>query len=570
MGQNHRAYGPRITRRRALAITGVTTLALAGCTTTAPEATVAPAATVARTASPAAGAPAPAATAAPPTPVAKYGGMLSMIGVAVPHFDMQQVSTTGLLGQPPGFCYSRLLRYKVGADVQQPSFTVIGDLAESWTQPDEQTFLFKLRPNAKWHNKPPANGRAVTAEDVVFSFTRQRDLKVNAGAIDAIDTFSAVDPTTVKVTLKRVDPDFLVDLAYIGNKIVNRETVDARGDLKSGDIVGTGPWMTKEPLDPQKIGSVYRNPDYFEKGLPYLDGLTMNVLTDPATRNAALRSKQMDMDVVMGDPVTVQTTRKAVPDLYLASIRAASPAEFGVQAGDGPTKDVRVRQAIAKAIDRKAIIETSGGVNFLPQTFPLPDPSWGLSDSELQTLYKPDLDAARRLLREGAQENGFSLKTVVTNAVGGFYGTVAEQLNAQLRPLKIELVLEVTDNSTYTDRLNRGAFEAWCGSATSLNASTANTTLLTRYLTGGTRNVQKLSDPKLDDMIRRQSTQSRDVEARKKALQDLQRYLANDQPSVYAIVGTTQDWLAWPYVKNLYPAAYGQTAHWITILWMDK
>src|SRR6187397_1200216 len=81
-----------------------------------------------------------------------------------------------------------------------------------------------------------------------------------------------------------------------------------------------------------------------------------------------------------------------LPDLYLAGIRAASPAEFGVLAGDGPTKDVRVRQAIAKAIDRKAVIETSGGVNFLPQVFPIPDPSWGLSDNDLATLYKPDLD----------------------------------------------------------------------------------------------------------------------------------------------------------------------------------
>lgn len=554
-----------------LAATGV--VSLAACTSSTTTPTLAPTAAAPAAASPTAvrGAAAPAATATPAAPAAKYGGILQLIGVAAPHFDPQMTSTTALLGQPPGFCYSRLLRYRVGADVPQPSFVVTGDLADSWTQPDDTTIVVKLKPNAKWHNKPPANGRAVTADDIVYSYTRQRDLKINAGLIDTVASFTAVDPQTVRLTLKQPDPDILVNLAHIAAKIVNRETVDARGDLKSGDIIGTGPWMTRDPLDPQKQGTVFKNPDYFEKGLPYMDGIQLNVITDPQTRNAALRSKQLDIDVLVSDPVTVETTRKAAPDLTLTTLNGAAPFEFGVQAGDGPTKDVRVRQAIAKAIDRQGVSDTlTNKRSKFPQMFALPDPTWGFTDSELQALFKPDLAGAKNLMTAAGQDKGFSLKTVVTNASAGVFLNVAEFLNANLKQIGIDLQIQSVDNATYSELLNRGNFEAWCGSANTLGATTANAELTSRYLTGGTRNVQKLADPKLDDMIRQQTAQGRDPEARKKTLKDIARYLAVDQPGVYPIVSTFHDWLAWPYVKNIYPGTYAQTAHWMTLLWLDK
>ena len=80
---------------------------------------------------------------------------------------------TTILIYGPAAAYGRLLNYKYGSDVPTGSFTPQGDLAESWEQPDELTYLFKIRRNAKFHNIAPVNGREATAEDVQYSFRRQ-------------------------------------------------------------------------------------------------------------------------------------------------------------------------------------------------------------------------------------------------------------------------------------------------------------------------------------------------------------------------------------------------------------
>src|SRR5215813_4968136 len=77
------------------------------------------------------------------------------------------------------FTHSRLLKHKAGPGVQPGSFALEGDLAESWSQPDDTTYVFKLRKGVRWHPKPPVNGRELTAEDVVYSLERFRTVKGN-------------------------------------------------------------------------------------------------------------------------------------------------------------------------------------------------------------------------------------------------------------------------------------------------------------------------------------------------------------------------------------------------------
>src|SRR5205814_10507027 len=80
------------------------------------------------------------------------------------------------------FARSRLLRHKAGPSVVPGAFPIEGDLAESWTQPSETTYVFKLRKGVKWQNKPPVNGRELTADDVVFSVNQFLTVKGNANA----------------------------------------------------------------------------------------------------------------------------------------------------------------------------------------------------------------------------------------------------------------------------------------------------------------------------------------------------------------------------------------------------
>jgi ABC-type transport system substrate-binding protein len=113
----------------------------------------------------------------------KYGSTLRVANSgAVTNLDLQAPG-----GSPSPFtygcAYSQLLKYKHGPDIKPPAYLVTGDLAESWEQPDDLTYIFKLRPGVKWQNIAPVNGRELVAEDVKYSFERILGLKVNASLL---------------------------------------------------------------------------------------------------------------------------------------------------------------------------------------------------------------------------------------------------------------------------------------------------------------------------------------------------------------------------------------------------
>ena len=204
----------------------------------------------------------------PAAPTPKYGGTARMGISTDPDLDVH--ASSGIMNSDGGATvYSRLLKYKTGPDVKVPSYIAVPDAAESFDQVNETTYVFKLRPNLKFHNIAPVNGRQAVAQDVVYSFTRQIAEKANAGLLSAIDKMEAVDPLTVKLTLTGPDADFLSTIAAVANKIVPKERVDSAGDLKGLPAIGTGPYIL-EQFDPATANqSLTRNPDYFIKGVPY-------------------------------------------------------------------------------------------------------------------------------------------------------------------------------------------------------------------------------------------------------------------------------------------------------------
>ena len=142
--------------------------------------------------------PSPAAAQAP-----RRGGTLAVRLWDPPHWDPYLILAfkTQI---PYTFTHSRLLRHKAGPAVQPGTFAIEGDLAESWSQPDETTYVFKLRKGVRFHAKPPVNGRELTAEDVVYSVDRFRTVKGNPQAymLAAVDRVEALDRSTVKFTVK--------------------------------------------------------------------------------------------------------------------------------------------------------------------------------------------------------------------------------------------------------------------------------------------------------------------------------------------------------------------------------
>src|SRR5262245_18474072 len=163
----------------------------------------------------------------------KRGGTLTLRLWDPPHFDpyLQVSYKTDIVYS---FTHSRLLRHKAGPSVSPGTMPIEGDLAESWTQPSETTYIFKLRKGVRWQAKPPVNGRELTAEDVVSSVERFRTVKGNANAsmLKAVDKVEALDRHTVRVTLKEPFAWLLDILASpMVVAIVAPECVEKFGDL---------------------------------------------------------------------------------------------------------------------------------------------------------------------------------------------------------------------------------------------------------------------------------------------------------------------------------------------------
>ena len=176
----------------------------------------------------------------------KRGGTLSLRLWEPPHWD-PYLTISYKTHIAYSFTHSRLLRHKAGPGVAPGTFPIEGDLAESWTQPNETTYVFKLRQGVRWQNKPPLNGRELVAEDVKYSFERFLGEKGNANKpmLASVDKVEAPDKYTVRVTLKEPFAWFLDMLSNPGALwIIARECVEkSGGDLRKVEsAVGTGPY----------------------------------------------------------------------------------------------------------------------------------------------------------------------------------------------------------------------------------------------------------------------------------------------------------------------------------------
>ena len=227
----------------------------------------------------------------------KRGGTLTLRGWDPPLFD-QMLQTAYRVQIPITFTHSRLVKHKAGPGVAPATLAIEGDLAESWSQPNETTYIFKLRRGVRWHPKPPVNGRELTAEDVRYTVERFLTVKGNPMAymLSSVDRVEAVDRHTVKFIMKEPFSWLLDVLANpMAVAIVARECVEKFGDLKKAEaVVGTGPWML-DSYRPNVGLTFIRNPHYFVAGLPYIDRIEYLVDEDNASRMAAFLSGKYDL-----------------------------------------------------------------------------------------------------------------------------------------------------------------------------------------------------------------------------------------------------------------------------------
>ncbi len=470
----------------------------------------------------------------------KRGGSLAIRTWDPPHFDpFQTISYKTHIAL--SFTHSRLLRHKAGPSVVPGTFPIEGDLAESWTQPNETTYVFKLRRGVKWHNKPPVNGRELTADDVVFSVNHFLTVKGNANAymLKAVEKVEAPDKYSVKFTLKE---PFVWFLDMISNPhavaIVAKEVVEKHGDLKKPEtVIGTGPWI----LDSYRpnVGLTYvRNPNYFIQSLPYIDRIEATVDEDNASRMAAFLSGKYDLGwefpgtINRVDWVQIKDTLKQKrPKLQTVEFPSPVMSHISMRIDQKPFSDARVRQAMSMAIDRQAIIEAVlEGVGSMNPAVPAALKEWSIPFDKLgegAKYYKYDPAEAKKLLAAAGYPNGFPGTMCFTTYGSTILVDTMQLVQKDLKAVGIDVKIDQKEYGAYIATCFYGKFDSMTfGPQTGFLEP--DNFLFGQYYPEELKNQSHINDPVVADMLVRQR-RTLDLAKRREIIYDIQRHLAKQQ-----------------------------------------
>ncbi|OEU44497.1 MAG: hypothetical protein BBJ60_02930 [Desulfobacterales bacterium S7086C20] len=350
--------------------------------------------------------------------------------------------------------FTGLVRYKTG-DIGKFE----PDLAESWeVSKDGLTWTFHLRRGVMVHPWKGNPGYELTSEDVVYSFKSAADPKRSAWAAEyAGMTFKAVDPYTVRITLKKPLSEllFLPKVAdYAGGLIIPKKPAEELGEGFRTHPVGTGPFIFTKYLPKEKIVTA-RN-EKFYRGVPKLAGVEVFYMSDLSSRKFGLQSK--DIDVIEGPPS--QPWVEEMKRLPGVEVDIFGPGEAGVlhfNMTKKPFDDIRVRRAIGYCLSRDEVVTALGKAIAEPvySEIPNPQPGWitgeqaklrGLQDGK-DYLYESDRAKTRKLLAEAGFPKGFTTEMYLTER--GEYQVPMQNVVAQLRECGINVKLNVVDHSTY-------------------------------------------------------------------------------------------------------------------------
>ncbi|MBL8835671.1 MAG: polyamine ABC transporter substrate-binding protein [Alphaproteobacteria bacterium] len=344
-----------------------------------------------------------------------------------------------------GWMFNGLVRFPPGS--ADPA-RLEADLAERWeSSPDGLVWTFHLRRGVKFHH----GYGELTADDVVFSLRRAADTRRSSFASDFTDfrTVDAVDPYTVRITLANTVPSLLGLVSdYHGGLIISRRAAEEMGDDFRRRPIGTGPFAFGE-YRPQTVTTLVAHREYF-RGAPRVPRIEVRYITSDATRELAFTSGEIDLFAGRREQRWVERMRSqrgVVVDVF-------RPGEFRtllINTRMRPLDDVRVRRAIAHAIDVNAIVRFVGADVVVPGRSVVPQGYLG--ETPEVPRYAPDLARARALLAEAGHPNGFTIRAVVSNISAQL--PIMEQVQAQLRRVGINLEMEVVDHSTYHAKIRQ-------------------------------------------------------------------------------------------------------------------
>ncbi len=431
--------------------------------------------------------------------------------------------------------YSTLLRYGERYGEIEPALARSHEVSD-----DGLTWSFELRSNAHFHG----SGRSVTAADVKFSLERIVKKGVRADQLKAIARIDTPDPSHVVLHLDHAFSPLESALAHPMNAIVDREVVDDSGDDLSRVDAGSGAFSLVRWVSGRHL-VMERDPRYWEPGLPHLERVVFRPIPDETARMTALRSGEVDL--VLDVPPRDARELEAAGKIVVGSVPGTFWEYIGLNTKKPPFDDVRVRQAVAWAIDREQIAKLVhlGRARVLPGG-PIPQEHWAYAD--LHTYPAPDLARARALLDEAGKP-----EAVVTLKVGAefpYQVNAAQVIKQQLSKIGIRVRILVERSTLFFNSLGHGDFQmtvvGWVGFVD------ADEWLYALFHGGGRYNQQGFDSPELDRLLDRGRT-LRDRSARQRVYRDAQRIIAEEAPMVFLYQN--------PQISAWRPRVHGYVVH---------
>jgi peptide/nickel transport system substrate-binding protein len=464
-----------------------------------------------------------------------------------------------------------------------------GELAESWETPDPMTIIYHLRKGVKFHNKPPVNGRELTADDVVWNINMQLTYPTAWQAMAYTEnsglrptSVKALDKYTVEVKTPAASRDLM--LLEIGcNMYTNPPEVWANGGDMSDwtKVIGSGPWIITNYVAGSEI-TLSRNPDYFEmdplhpdQQLPYLDTLKLLIIPDPSSRFTALRTGQIDW------------LRELAPDDAKPLISGSADLQWSRRIGlpwvasgredkqNLPFKDIRVRRALNIAVDKQSILKDylKGEGVLLGYPFPptkayekyfTPLDQLPPDTQELFTGYNPA--KAKQLLADAGYPNGFKTKIQGQQA----QADEMAMIQAYLAKVGVDMQIQTLDPGQFNsmDAAN-SQDEMWYGQAKGVWAP--NEMLMTKK--GMYSNDAIIDDPYYlqvqnvvaEDMVKNPDNYFKTM--KEAGVHELQSAWGIWVPVAYQY----NTW--WPWTQNYYGINWTGWAgvwQWTKYLWIDQ
>jgi peptide/nickel transport system substrate-binding protein len=410
--------------------------------------------------------------------------------------------------------------------------SIVPDLALSWAWNEEGTELtMPLRHGVKWHDGKPFTSADVKCTWDLLTGKSKDHLRINPRKpwYENLAEVTTNGDYEVTFHLKRPEPSFLMLLAT-GWSPVYPCHVSAR-EMRRHPI-GTGPFKFVS-FKPNQSITVARNPDYWKKGRPYLDGIQYDIIKNMATRVLALIAGKDDFLPGVPFPMLKQIHSEA-PNIICDEFTANVYRNLLVNRDKPPFNNADVRRAMSLALDRSAFIKTLyeghglvGGVMEPP-----PDGLWGLTPKMLEALpgYGPDIHKRRVEARKLMEKAGYGpnkrlhIKVSARNVV--FYRDPAVLVIDQLKHIYIDGDLEPLETTQWYPKLMRKDYTVALN-ITESEVDDPDAQFYENFTCGAARNYTKYCNKEVDELIDEQSRES-DVKKRQQIVWEIQKKLIED------------------------------------------